>query len=47
MVVDVDSFERAVEVAGGLSAAPGAGGRPIHEWIEVRPFLAMPPASAQ
>ena len=26
-----------------LSAAPGAGGKPIHEWLEVRPFLAAPP----
>ena len=24
-------------------AAPGAGGEPIHEWLEVRPFLAAPP----
>jgi hypothetical protein len=43
MVVDVDSQERAVELAGRLSAAPGAGGRPIHEWLEVRPFLTAPP----
>jgi hypothetical protein len=39
MVIDVDSSERAVELAGELSAAPGAGGKPIHEWLEVRPFL--------
>lgn len=39
MVIDVDSRERAVELAGELSAAPGHGGRPIHEWLEVRPFL--------
>ncbi|MGR2752809.1 YciI family protein [Agromyces arachidis] len=39
MVIDVDSHERAVELAGELSAAPGAGGRPIHEWLELRPFL--------
>ena len=39
MVIDVDSWDRAVELAGQLSAAPGAGGRPIHEWLEVRPFL--------
>lgn len=39
MVIDVDSQERAVELAGELSAAPGAGGKPIHEWLEVRPFL--------
>jgi hypothetical protein len=39
MVIDVDSEERALELAGELSAAPGAGGKPIHEWLEVRPFL--------
>jgi hypothetical protein len=39
MVIDVDSYERAIELAGELSAAPGAGGEPIHEWLEVRPFL--------
>ncbi|MGC0364139.1 hypothetical protein ABH922_002123 [Rhodococcus sp. 27YEA15] len=42
MVIDVDSHERALAVAGELSAAPGAGGMPIHEWLEVRPFLAHP-----
>ena len=39
MIVDVESWDRAVELAGELSAAPGAGGEPIHEWLEVRPFL--------
>ena len=43
MVIDVDSYERAIELAGELSAAPGAGGKPIHEWLELRPFLAEPP----
>ncbi|BBY85648.1 YciI family protein [Mycolicibacterium tokaiense] len=43
MIVDVDSYERAVELAGELSAAPGAGGEPIHEWLEVRPFMASAP----
>jgi hypothetical protein len=38
MVIDVDSYERALELAGELSAAPGAGGKPIHEWLELRPF---------
>ena len=42
MVIDVDSYERALELAGELSAAPGPGGQPIHEWLELRPFLAMP-----
>src|SRR3546814_15208805 len=32
MVIDVDSYERAVALAGALSAAPGAGGGATHEW---------------
>ncbi len=40
MIIDVDSQERAYALAGELSAAPGANGEPIHEWLEVRPFLA-------
>jgi hypothetical protein len=43
MIVDVETQERAVELAGELSSAPGAGGAPIHEWLEVRPFLGAPP----
>ena len=43
MAIDVDDYERALEVASELSSAPGAGGRPLHEWIEVRPFLEAPP----
>jgi hypothetical protein len=43
MLIDVDSYDRAIELAGELSAAPGAGGAPIHEWLEVRPFLEAPP----
>jgi hypothetical protein len=43
MIIDVDSRERAVELAGELSAAPGAGGKPIHEWLELRPFLGEAP----
>jgi len=42
-VIDVDSEERAIELAGQLSAAPGPRGEPIHEWIEVRPFMSEPP----
>ncbi len=41
-VVDVDGWDRAVALAGELSLAPGAGGRPIHEWLEVRPFYGAP-----
>lgn len=38
-VIDVESWDRAVQLAGELSAAPGPGGKPIYEWLEVRPFL--------
>ena len=36
-------FGRFLPHAGELSAAPGAGGKPIHEWLEVRPFLTAAP----
>ena len=39
-IIDVESWDRAVELAGELSAAPGPGGKPIYEWLEVRPLLA-------
>ena len=42
MIIDVEGQERAIELAGELSSAPGAGGEPIHEWLEVRPFLSAP-----
>ena len=38
-VIDVDSEERAHEVAALVSSAPGKGGEPIYEWLEVRPFM--------
>ena len=38
-IIDVDSWDRAVELAGELSAVPGPGGEPLNEWLEVRPFL--------
>ncbi|WP_150460213.1 YciI family protein [Nesterenkonia ebinurensis] len=47
MVIDVENRQRAVELAGELSAAPGAGGRPIHEWLELRPFLSQAPETAE
>jgi hypothetical protein len=38
-VIDVDSVERAHEVAAYVSSAPGKGGEPVYEWLEVRPFM--------
>ncbi len=44
MIIDTATYERALELAAELSAAPGAGGEPIREWLELRPFLESPPA---
>ena len=41
-LVDVDSRERALEIAARSSAAPGPGGVPIQQRIEVRQVLAAP-----
>ncbi|MEU8895281.1 YciI family protein [Nocardia sp. NPDC048505] len=38
-IIDVESYERALELAAELSAAPGAGGKPVQEWLELRPFF--------
>lgn len=45
MVIDAATYDRALELAAELSAAPGAGGEPIREWLELRPFLESPPES--
>ncbi|MFI9382806.1 YciI family protein [Kutzneria sp. NPDC052558] len=42
MIIDVESWDRAAELAAELSAAPGPNGEPINEWLEVRPFLGEP-----
>ena len=39
MIIDVASHGRAVELAAELSAEPGKDGKPIHEWLELRPVL--------
>jgi len=46
-MIDVDSEARAHEVAAYVSSAPGRGGEPVHEWIEVRPVMSEVPASTE
>jgi hypothetical protein len=46
-VIDVDSWDRAVELAGELSAVPGPGGAPLYEWLEVRPFFGSTTTTAE
>jgi hypothetical protein len=41
-IVEVDTPERAVEIAAQISAAPGQGGAPIRQRIEVRQVMAAP-----
>ncbi|HZY01886.1 MAG TPA: YciI family protein [Anaeromyxobacteraceae bacterium] len=42
-IVDVESPERAYEIATQASAAPGPGGAPLNMSIEVRQVMSAPP----
>jgi hypothetical protein len=42
-IVDVDTPERAYQIAAKASAAPGPGGAPLNMPIEVRPVMSGPP----
>jgi hypothetical protein len=44
-LVDVDTEARAHEIASYISSAPGQGGEPIFEWIEVRAVMSDLPAA--
>ena len=41
-IVDVDTPERAIAIAEAASAAPGQGGRPLLQRIELREVLSAP-----
>lgn len=42
-IVDVESPERAYQLAAAVSAAPGPGGTPINMAVEVRQVMSGPP----
>lgn len=42
-IVDVETPQRAYEIAGRASAAPGPGGKPLNMPIEVREVMSAPP----
>ena len=44
-MVDVDSEERAIAIAARLAAAPGPGGTPIRQAIEVRQVMGRLPGA--
>jgi hypothetical protein len=41
-IVEVDSLDRALAIAARISAAPGLGGDPLRQRIEVREVMTMP-----
>lgn len=45
-IVDVESEDRALEIAARLSAVPGPGGVPTQQPIQVRPILEDGPSNA-
>lgn len=46
-IIDVESRERAYQVAASASAAPGPGGAPLNMPIEVRQIMSRPPEDLQ
>lgn len=47
MMIDVDSYDRALELTAELSAAPGPGGAPLREWLELRQVMGASPMTAE
>src|SRR5262245_50795170 len=43
-MIDVDSHERAVELAAYVSSEPGPRGEPMFEWIDVREVMSDAPS---
>ena len=43
-ILDVDSSERAYQIAAQISAAPGKGGEPLNMPIELRQVMSAPPS---
>jgi hypothetical protein len=43
-MIDVVSYERAVELAAYVSSEPGPGGEPLYEWIDIREVMSEGPS---
>ena len=46
-MIDVDSYERAVELAAYVSSEPGPGGKPLYEWIQIRQIMEASASDAE
>jgi hypothetical protein len=44
-MVDVESRERALEIAAHVSSEPGPGGAPMYEWLDVREVMSASSAA--
>ena len=44
-MIDVESHDRALEVAAFVSSEPGPRGEPMYEWIDVREVMSDIPAN--
>lgn len=44
-MIDVESHERATELAAYVSSEPGPRGEPMYEWVEVREVMSGLPAT--
>ena len=43
-MIDVESRERALELAAYVSSEPGPGGEPLYEWLDVREVMSEAPS---
>ncbi len=43
-MIDVESRERALEIAAYVSSEPGPRGEPLYEWIDVREIMSEAPS---
>jgi hypothetical protein len=46
-MIDVESYERAVELAAYVSSEPGPGGKPLYEWIQIRQIMEASASDAE
>ena len=44
-MIDVESYERALEIAAYISSEPGPGGEPLYEWLAIREIMSGAPAN--
>ena len=43
-MIDVESHDRALEIAAYVSSEPGPAGEPLYEWLELREVMSGAPA---